>query len=233
MRHIKLIGAVIGATVLLAAAVDAQTPTLRRTTHLTFSTPVELPSVTLPAGTYTFELAESTSDRHIVRVLDRDGQKLHATILAIPVRRVNTSEETVVTFHELPAEATPAVRFWYYPGDIMGQELVYTKEQAMRIAAATRQAVPAFASEGELAAAQITRVEADAAATVETPAVETPDTQARAEVETRPTTEMETAGTTGRTRLPRTASNVPLAGLIGLLALGGALATRAYRTARP
>lgn len=238
MRHIKVIGAVACATLLLAAAADAQTPTLRRTTHLTFSTPVELPGVTLPAGTYTFQLAESTSDRHIVQVLDRDGQKLHATILAIPVRRVNTTDETVVTFHELPAEATPAVRFWYYPNDIMGQELAYPKEQALRLAAASRQPVLAIDSEGEIASAHITRVEPEAVA-VETQA---PETRERVAVDTntRAQADMQATATTGRDvdaaprrgRLPRTASQLPLVGLLGLLALGGAFATRAYRISR-
>lgn len=241
MRHVKTFAAVACATLMFAAAADAQTPTLRRTTHLTFSTPVELPGVTLPAGTYTFELAESTSDRHILRVLDRDGQKLHTTILAIPVRRVNTTEETVVTFHELPAEATPAVRFWYYPNDIMGQELAYPKEQALRIAAASRQ--PVLAMEGEVASAEITRVEPDVAAADTQAAVtrerEQVDVDTRAQADTRVDTDMQATGTTGRAdtmtrreRLPRTASQLPLVGLLGLLALGGAAAARAYRLSR-
>lgn len=221
MRHVKVITAVACVTLLLSAAASAQTPTLRRTTYLTFSTPVELPGVTLPAGTYTFELADSTSDRHVIRVLDRDRQKLHTTILAIPVRRVNTSEETVVTFHELPAEATPAVRFWYYPGDIMGQELAYPKDQAMRIAAASRQSVLAV-SEGELASAEVTRVEAAAQTQVQ---------EAQVEPQATGTSGRDTVTMPERT-LPRTASTLPLAGLIGLLSLGGALVTRAYRVSR-
>ena len=38
-------------------------------------------------------------------------------------------------------------------------------------------------------------------------------------------------GTSGRRHLPKTASELPMVGLIGLLALGGALALRAARTA--
>jgi hypothetical protein len=43
---------------------------------------------------------------------------------------------------------------------------------------------------------------------------------------TAPTTPVGTSGT-----LPKTASELPLVGLIGLLALGGAIALRAARTA--
>ena len=40
-----------------------------------------------------------------------------------------------------------------------------------------------------------------------------------------------TVGTSGHRHLPKTASELPMVGLIGLFALGGALALRAARTA--
>ena len=42
-------------------------------TYLTFSGPVQLPGVTLPAGTYRFQLADPDSSRRVVRVSDKDG----------------------------------------------------------------------------------------------------------------------------------------------------------------
>lgn len=215
MRQVKTIWSVACATLLLAGNL-ASAQTFNRTTYLTFNTPVELPGVTLPAGTYTFRLSDSMSDRHIVQVLDKDGAKLHTTILAIPAKRLTVTEETVVTFHELPAEMTPAVRFWYYPGDDIGQEFAYPKEQAMRLAAASR--APVLSVESDT----ITRVEPDATTAV--PA------QPEPEVDTPLQPDMQPTGTSGRRRLPQTASNLPLAGLIGLLALGGAIVTRAVRS---
>jgi hypothetical protein len=224
MRHVKMFGSVVCVTMLLAGSAASAQSNFNRTTYLTFSTPVELPGITLPAGTYTFRLSDSNSDRHIVQVLDKDAAKLHTTILAIPAKRLHVSDDTVVTFHEQPAEATPAVRFWYYPGDNIGQEFAYPKAQASRIAAVTGEPVLAIDSDASMTAS-VTRVEGDARAETEAA-----DTGASAQVETSPTRpEMQPAGTSGERRLPQTASNLPLVGIFGLLALGGALAARAAR----
>ena len=53
-------------------------------TFFTFSQAVELPKKTLPAGTYFFQLADSPSNRHIVKVMSQDRKEIHATLLAIP-----------------------------------------------------------------------------------------------------------------------------------------------------
>lgn len=217
MSHVKTLWGVVGVTLLTAAAGSAQN--LNRTTYLTFSTPVELPGVTLPAGTYTFRLSNSTSDRHVVQVLDKDSTTLHTTILAMPAKRLHADEETVVTFHELPAEATPAVRYWYYPGDDIGQEFAYPKDQAMRLAAASGEPVLAVDADEPSSTSQVTRVEPDAAAQQSPPA---PDPPARAGGDER--------ATSGTERLPQTASSLPLVGLLGLLALAGAAAVRLART---
>ncbi len=236
MRHVKMFGSVVAATLILAGATASAQGNFNRTTYLTISTPVELPGSTLPAGTYTFRLSDSNSDRHMVQVLDKDAAKLHATILAIPAKRMHVSDDTVVTFHEQPAEATPAVRFWYYPGETVGQEFAYPKAQATRIAAVTGEPVLAIDSDPSMTAsvmridrsASAATAAADAQASAQAGAPPPADAQAPAQPQTaRP--EMPPAGTSGERRLPQTASNLPLVGLIGLLALGGAVAVRAAR----
>src|SRR5687767_15230123 len=62
-------------------------------TFFTFSQSVELPGKTLPAGTYFFQLADSPSNRHIVKVMSQDRKELHATLLAIPYYSNERSEE--------------------------------------------------------------------------------------------------------------------------------------------
>ncbi len=225
MRHVKTLWSAACVTILLSGGVATAQSNFNRTTYLTFSTPVELPGVTLPAGTYTFRLSDSTSDRHVVQVLDRNGAKLHTTILAMPAKRLHVDENTVVTFHELPAEATPAVRYWYYPGDDIGQEFAYPKDQALRLAAASGEAVLAVDAE------QVTRVEPDAVA--EPSADTTPQETAQADTQPRQGDMRATAATatSGTRRLPQTASSLPLVGLLGLLALGGVIAVRAARAA--
>jgi hypothetical protein len=216
MSRVKSLGCVVGvAACLLAGSASAQN--FNRTTYLSFSTPVELPGVTLPAGTYMFRLSDSTSDRHVVQVLDKDGAKLHARILAMPAKRLHVDDKSVVTFHELPAEATPAVRYWYYPGDDIGQEFAYPKDQAMRIAAATSEPVLAVDDNS------MARVEPDEAVKAQDAPPRPPPAQ--------PATRERADTAPSEAPLPRTASGLPLAGLIGLLALGGAAVLRAVRAA--
>jgi hypothetical protein len=226
MRCIKTTVLVTCATVLLTAGFASAQDTSSRVTRMTFTAPVELPGVTLPAGTYTFRLADPKGDggRHIVQILDEKDEKIVATVMAMPARRLKTEEVNVVTFREEAASAgkPSAIRFWYYPNDIMGQEFAYPKERALALAAATRESV--LAVEGE----QITRIEAEAAAVPPPTQPEVPVTPPTPDVPVA-APETPTVGTAGR--LPTTASELPLIGLIGLLALGGALLTRALRVA--
>jgi hypothetical protein len=307
MKRAKLI-ATACFTAMLAAlpmTVAAQDFNSNERTFLTFSNTVELPGVTLQPGTYLFRLNDSQSNRHIVQVLSQDEKQIHATILAVPAERLEVTGENVVTFRESAEGATPAVQYWYYPGDRIGHEFVYPKDQAMKIAARTGQNV--LSTEGEItssdarvsstspsgettewtregaatrqgaASAQTSGVQgttgvsgtpqqstqaptssqpepmaqpeqpaqpAPQSAESVNPRSETPDP---AEPETTPAepaspqastaTRSQTAqsdaravGTSGQAdELPRTASPLPLSGLIGLLSLGGALVARRVR----
>src|SRR5687768_15783070 len=73
-------------------------------TFFTFSQAVELPKTTLPAGTYFFQLMDSSSNRHIVKVMSQDRKQIHATLLAIPYySNDRPSDEPQVRFLETPA----------------------------------------------------------------------------------------------------------------------------------
>ena len=74
---VKLIATALALAVLavLAGRVTAQeTNTLERT-FMTFSAPVEMPGVTLEAGTYVFKLAD-TGSRNVVEVWDKDSKHM-------------------------------------------------------------------------------------------------------------------------------------------------------------
>jgi hypothetical protein len=49
-------------------------------TYLTFSGPVQLPGIVLPAGTYQFKLADPESGRRALQVWDKDGARLFTTL---------------------------------------------------------------------------------------------------------------------------------------------------------
>ena len=149
---------ILGATLAASQGIDAS-----RTTIVTFSAPVALPGVTLPAGSYLFRLADSQTNRNIVQVFDKDRTKIFATILAVPAQRNKPADETVITFAESPANAAPAVQYWYYPGETMGQEFAYPKKQAIAIASAAHTSVLAVDTESDkydaATAGEVSRVE--------------------------------------------------------------------------
>ena len=137
------------AALLLGATLATAQTDSSRTTIVTFSAPVALPGVTLPAGSYMFKLADSQTNRNIVQVFDKDRSKIFATILAIPAQREKPADETVITFREAPANAAPAVQYWYYPGETRGQEFAYPKKQAIEIANAAHASVLAVDMDSE------------------------------------------------------------------------------------
>ena len=97
-----------------------------RTTHLTFSGPFALPGITLPAGVYTFELADSDSNLSIVRVVSRDRSRVHYTGFTNQVRRpANLPAGQMLTLGEAPAGTPPPVAVWYPKGDSMGRQFIY------------------------------------------------------------------------------------------------------------
>jgi hypothetical protein len=205
-------------------------------TTVTFSAPVEIPAAhltgwgVLPAGTYVFKLVESSSNRHIVQIFNKDQTQIYATILAIPNYRLRPTSKTVITFNEGLKGKPEAIRAWFYPGANWGEEFVYPKAKAVQLAAVTKLPVLAVVAEvpvevakpdepevvAQLAQAPIMAVQptgevVEIAQVVQAP----PVTVAAAEP-------VQVAVNT----LPDTASSLPLFALFGLLALGGALTVR-------
>jgi len=125
----------ISATPSTAAAQD--TAEVKRLTVLNFSEPVQLPGMVLPAGKYRFEIADSGGAPHAVRVLSEDGQKVHGTFPTIPstqTQRDLKDQNTLVMFSERPAGQPQAAREWFYPGRSIGEEFLYSKDQALGLA---------------------------------------------------------------------------------------------------
>jgi len=127
----------------MATVARAQDPEYLKRTDLTFSGPVHLPTVSLPAGTYRFELANPDTDRRVVRVSSVDGKKIYGLFLSVPDQRINKPDngEPLVLFSESPADAPQAVRAWFYPSESTGYEFVYPKDEALAIARTTHQRV--------------------------------------------------------------------------------------------
>jgi LPXTG-motif cell wall-anchored protein len=116
-------------------------------TIVTFSTPVEIPGKVLLPGTYVFKLLDSTSNRNIVQIFNKDEDQLYATILAIPDYRMKPTDKPLITFEERASGAPPAIKAWFYPGDEYGAQFVYPRTRATELAQRTNQNVLSMPNE--------------------------------------------------------------------------------------
>jgi hypothetical protein len=225
------------------ASADAQV-TLNNRTVVTFSQPVEVPGKVLPAGSYTFELHSSPSNRHLIEIYDQAGKVLLTTVMAIPDYRGEATEETVIKFKEVATGQPQAIRAWFYPGQTVGHELIYSKSRAAELAAASNVAVQAMADTvtvdtmktAEVVVIQPKPVEPVPAPTPVEP-VAAPVVAPPPPVVTTPVvTPVEPAPPTPapvrerREELPRTASNLMLVTLFGIATIAIGFALRGLST---
>ena len=202
-------------------------------TILTINEPLEVPScctpdhtVVLQPGEYVMVLVDSLSDRHIVRIFDKDQKTVMTTILAIPNYRLQPTGKTTLEYWEVPAGQPRALRAWFYPGDNFGQEFAYPKQKAAAIAAMVKMPVPAIEVETAaaddlktvpLVAVDESGVSAKLVVTTPEPAVVVAMKPAPEPVVVAPVATLEPVT---ETELPHTASAMPLIGLAGLVSLG-------------
>jgi len=178
---------------------------------------------------------DSSSNRNIVQIFNKDQTHVYATILAIPNFRLRATDKTVISFGERAAGTPEAIRAWFYPGANWGREFVYPKTRAVELAKITHQ--PVLAMPAELAPnltkpaksvdeppvvalkeAPVTAVKPTGDEVAITEVIELPPMQTASALKP------EVAG-----RLPNTASPLPLLGLIGLLSLGAGFALSVIR----
>ena len=271
MRSSKTFRAILGLS--LAATFYASTALAQpedKKTYFTFSAPVELPGVTLPAGRYVFRIVDTTTSRKVIQVLSDDEKKPYSMSNTIPDTRRDPAKDATVSFYETPAGTPAAVKSWWYPGETIGYQFIYPRAQARKIAQTTRKAVLTTKGNStkteETKSAALTRVDEsgrdtdvnapDAAAKAassasasntntnqgfkdesanstvfnrNTPSLtegvnRTPPQSAQnsAAASNRPVEQSRTA----RNELPKTASTLPLVGLIGMLSALGFVTLR-------
>ncbi len=217
MKPITLFAALCVFAGVLALSPAANADQWTHQTRVTFSQPVEIPTMVLPPGTYVFKLLDSQVDRNIVQIFNEDQNRLYATILAVNDYRLKPKGNTVIMFEEREAGAPQAIRAWFYPGENYGAEFVYPQPRAAALAQVTHLPVPSMpATEkppeaAELRQAPVTNQQPSGELTTPEPAPAPPQPAAVAP--------QEQAAAMPPRRLPRTASDFPLIGLMGLLSL--------------
>lgn len=120
--------------VLAFTGTTAHAQTIDDRTFFTFSQPVALPGVTLPAGKYLFRTPDATTGRRVVQVLSADGVQSYAMLLSIPVQRFTAPAQPEIRFMETAEGAPLAIKSWWYPGKTVGYEFIYPKQQALTLA---------------------------------------------------------------------------------------------------
>jgi hypothetical protein len=188
-------------------------------TIFTFSEPVQVSGVVLPAGTYVFKLMDIQGDRNLVQIFDANENHLFATIVAIPEYRTEVSDKTIVTLEESFANQPKVLQSWFYPGDNYGREFVYPKPNDEEFAPVDEQSAPTVLAEV---------TEPKVPENTALPPVAETSTEAVDETPTPTTSDNLTLSATAveLEQLPQTASPLVSIALLGILCLAGAATLR-------
>jgi LPXTG-motif cell wall-anchored protein len=128
MSRLSLFGVVVAAVLAVATPAPVSgAETYDKLAHLTFSGPVQIPGVTLSAGTYRFRLTNPDTSRNVLQVLSNDGAIVYAMFHTIPDVRSSVTVDPVATFRETPAGVAPAMKSLFYGGEYSGYEFVYPR----------------------------------------------------------------------------------------------------------
>ncbi len=198
-------------------------------TVVTFSGPVEMPGQILPAGTYVFKLASSQSNRHIVQVFNKKEDHIFGTFLAIPNYRQRPSDKTIIRFEERAAGSPQAIKAWFYPHKNYGHEFVYPKTEALELAKANNTPVPSMPAEPT---PNTTKPTAAMSAPAIAALIVIPLKSEKPSGEEVELAQASAPGPELPETLPKTASTVPLIGLMGLLSVAAAITLRLARSYR-
>jgi|SRR5688572_9499249 len=193
---------VAAALVAVMAPALANAETYDKLAYLTFNGPVQIPGVTLHAGTYSFRLANPATSRNVLQVVSNDGAIVYATFHTIPDSRTVVTSEPVVSFRETPAGVPAAVKSLFYGGEHNGYEFVYPKGGPIMTAEVRPQPPITYT--------RIPAAPAPAVAPVEKPEIE---------LFVEPLEYQPASEAPPLEEIPRTASPLPLMGVGGLTSL--------------
>jgi hypothetical protein len=119
--------AAVGGALLLGLAVSAYSIGWADSLHrdyITFSGTVALPGVTLPAGTYRFEVP-MLGATDVVSVSSQDGKKVYLTQFTRVIDRPRGGENLNVTLGEHAPGTAPQVKAWFPIGGDSGRQFIY------------------------------------------------------------------------------------------------------------
>ena len=228
MKHFHLSGLVLlGLTVALTAPATRADPVYRRT-EVTFHQPVEIPGQVLMPGTYVMKLLDPFLERNVVRFYNPQENHMYAMVFAIPDYRLTPTDHTVITFEERAHNAPQAIKEWFPAGENWGEEFVYGKAQHLTssISSTSEPARPQVAAVAPVPVPEAKPIETPAPVAQAQPA-QPPVEIAQAAPPAAPASPAASPSTSSKKELPKTASDLPLAAMMGgALILAGAVLRR-------
>ncbi len=125
VRNIMSVAFVLTAALWFVAPVT-RADEWNESSQITFSQPVQIPGNTvLPAGSYWFKIANPTTSRDIVNIFDVNRRPI-ASVIADSTDEAKPSDSTVLTFAQRSPDQPVILLKWYYPGDTIGHEFLYS-----------------------------------------------------------------------------------------------------------
>lgn len=136
-RKLFAVGLALAFLMVLPAARASE---VDQATKLTFSRSVQIPGRVLPAGTYWFIQGRDT-DSKVVRIFSEDRLTVYAALLTQPAEHLQPVDETEITFAERGEMEPEAIVTWFYPGESIGHQFLYSKQQEKALAQNTQRTV--------------------------------------------------------------------------------------------
>ena len=154
MKSRKAFSIVFALVLALGVLIPATRASVRdQATQLTFTQSVQIPgNVVLPPGTYWFTIADSPSNRDVVKVFDINWRPITTTIAA-STEIARPSDNTLLMFAERSADQPYVLPQWYYPGNTTGHEFVYGEREGRALSEETVNIVTVLADPAPLATA--------------------------------------------------------------------------------
>jgi hypothetical protein len=189
----------------------------------TVSQTVEIPGLTLQPGSYSIHVVDHLSERYIVRV-DGPKNRVHSTFLALADPATPKPAAPGKELWQNAPSGKEYMRGWLFPGQPTVLEFVYPKSDAVAIAKSNNAKVPAIdpVSEGRpptIRGLSRTDLELITLWLLSSTTVGPGDSSAGIQAERYPEVAQLAPHKPAISRLPQTASYLPLIGLFGAFSL--------------
>jgi len=210
-------------------------------TVVKFSQAVEVPGTVLQPGKYVMKIVGSPSERNVVQFTNERENHVYATTITISAERMQPPDKTLLTFYEMPQGQPEVLKAWYYPGENIGREFIYPRDRALLISAATSQPVANSEATTQAQVEPPPFVNEDRGAVAPAPESTAPEVAAAPEPKEEPVVIAQNTppppppapiSEPAPAELPKTAGELPLAGLIGVLSLAVAAGMKTLKASR-